>query len=94
MTNHDQMQNKPETKEGAIDFTKARSFDELYALIKEAGGVKGSDHHYSATELKGIIEDVRYYKLDEQHVPTEELRKTVIRLMQGEENMRSEKNNT
>ncbi len=47
---------KPERE---INFAAARSFDELYEILREVGVVQGSKQTYETNDLISLIEEVR-----------------------------------
>jgi hypothetical protein len=49
-------------KEEVLGFEKAASFDNLYEILRELGGVKGSQRFYNNSELIERIEFVRNAK--------------------------------
>jgi uncharacterized protein YukE len=83
-------------EERPVKIDEAQSFEELYSTIDQMGGLPGSSRHYSAEELKGIIDRVRAGELGLDTVTsTDGLRKTVARLTraQANENIPRQKDN-
>jgi len=63
---------------------QTRSFDELYAVLEQIGGLEGSSgRHYSPSALRSIIERVRSGELSLGHITrTQGLRNHVEQLLE------------
>ncbi|OGY06972.1 MAG: hypothetical protein A3D24_01470 [Candidatus Blackburnbacteria bacterium RIFCSPHIGHO2_02_FULL_39_13] len=51
-----------------VTIQNAQSFDDLYAAIRNAGGIQGSSGTYSPRELKELIEGVRSGKISIEYI--------------------------